>query len=105
MPDVAVTIYSQSVGVGGREDEFADAFRARCGDRFALLTPDEAEELKLFGPRPIGEVLRMRLGSFVGIAGEPWIFYYVAPSRKPTDHVGFHAGMSPEEMRVPLVLA
>ena len=89
----------------GREDEFADAFRARCGGQFALLTPDEAEALKLFGPDPIGEVLRKRLGSFIGIAGEPWILYYVAPDKEPTEHIGFHAGMSPEEMRVPLALA
>jgi hypothetical protein len=85
----------------GREDTFAEAFRARFGHAFALLTVDEAEELLLFGPEPLSEVARGRIGSHIAITTGTDVLLY-----EPAEELhGYHAGLSAEEMRIPLVVA
>jgi hypothetical protein len=87
----------------GCQGEFAAMFRDRFGERFALLSLDEAERLRLFGPDPLPAETRGRLGDFVGIALDDSVVLY----DPPPDLVamkGFHGGMSQEEMRIPLVL-
>lgn len=80
---------------------FAEQFRARFGGMFALLTVDEAEELRLFGPEPLSPLARDRIGSAIALAGEPAVLLH----RLDSEFLGFHAGLSPDEVRVPLVIA
>jgi hypothetical protein len=89
----------------GREAPFANAFRGRFGEHFALITPDDAERLELFGPVPLSAVTRPRLGTYIGIAGAPAAIHYRQRAVPRRIHIGMHAGMSSEEMRVPLILA
>ncbi len=89
----------------GRESEFKTHFLStRHAESFALLTPHEAQELKLFGPVPLSNSMRLHLGSFIGIALEPITLEYVADGKKPKDHISSHGGMSPDEMRVGLFI-
>ena len=92
---------------GGKEPEFQDAFRERFGERFLLVTVDEAEEMELLGPGRLSDETRRRLGSFVAVSLGADVLLYGWPTRssegKP--HVGYHSGLSPEEVLVPLVVA
>lgn len=87
----------------GQQEAFLEAFTAHLGQHFALITPEEAEELRLFGPGPISPLLRRRLGDFIGLSAEPAAIYYHGPKDSHV-HVGVHAGLSAQEMLIPLIL-
>jgi hypothetical protein len=87
----------------GQYDAFEEAFRAAHGDRFALLTIHEVEDLGLFGPMPLSTEMRRRAGDFVGIAFGQAVLLYEPSDKEPLR--GYHGGLTPDEMRVPLVLA
>ena len=89
----------------GRADQFAREFRARFSKHFALLTLSEVEELRLLGPDPLAPVTEARLGDFVGIALHPATLNYQANSGGSSGFRAYHAGLSPREMSVPLLLA
>ncbi len=89
----------------GTADGFPARFRDRFGERFALLSSDEAAGLELFGPFLAAET-RARIGDFVAIALEPAILLYGPPvhHREEAAMRGYHGGLMPDEMRVPLVV-
>ena len=89
-----------------RREEFLEIFHERFSQSFSLLALEEAEEAGLFGPGEIAGSLRARFGDYVGVAREVAIIGYLSanePERKIT--IGRHGGLSPDEMRVPLILA
>ncbi len=87
----------------GQQATFAALFRERWADRFALLTVDEADELRLFGKAPLSTETRRRLGDFVAVArGLDAIVY--EPSDELRAMRGFHGGLHPDEMRIPLIV-
>jgi hypothetical protein len=87
----------------GAAEEFARRFHRRFGDRVALLSPDEVESLRLMGPGPLSPVTRSRLGDLIGFSarGEGVVY---APDTEVAAMKGFHGGLSPEEVRVPLIV-
>ena len=88
-----------------RREEFLEIFRERFSQSFSLLALEEAEEAGLFGPGEIGANLRARFGDYVGVAKEVAIIGYLnsnEPEGKVT--IGRHGGLSPDEMRVPLIV-
>ena len=90
-----------------RRDEFADAFRRRFADRFLLLDIETIEELRLFSPAgPMSPHARRRFGDFAAIAFRPASLAFHPPN-KPLGHLytALHAGLSPQEMEVPLCIA
>ena len=91
----------------GKESEFQELFRSRFDDLFFLITVDEAEELELFGPGPLSEAARSRLGTFLAMSAGPDVLLYDWPSRAAEGmvFVGHHSGLSPAEMRIPLIIA
>ena len=89
---------------GGHEESFASEFARRFGDCFALLSPQELEELQLLGPAKLSATMKRRLGTFVGIAPQPATFYAVPSDGNPAS-IGTHGGLSSGEMHVPLMLA
>lgn len=89
----------------GEIEAFRDAFEQRHPETFALLTPDDLEELELLGPKPLSRETRARIGDLVGIARGPTALYYRPRSTQVTPNVGVHAGLTPGEMRVPLIIA
>jgi hypothetical protein len=94
----------------GARDEFATRFHERFGHSMRLLSTDEAAEIHLFGPEPFSRIARGRFGDFIGIAIRNATLHYVphrvAPVDKPREpYLAQHAGLSPDEMQVPLVIA
>lgn len=88
----------------GHEKEFADAFEAALGDRFVLVTAEEAEELRLFGPEPLSPIARERIGTYLGFAERPAALYYRHGDAPVHTHVGVHASLSFDEMMIPLIV-
>ncbi len=62
--------------------------------------------MRLFGPGPLPQATRGRLGDFVGIPLDGAFLEY-SPAGGPAkpEYRGLHGGLSPEEMHVPLILA
>lgn len=89
----------------GRAEAFAAEFRARYGEHFGLLSTGEVEELRFFGPEPLSPLARGRIGDFIAFAWRPAALYYRPREGKIHVHRGAHAGLTPAEMRIPLVLA
>lgn len=84
----------------GAADAFAAAFRQRF-NAWALLSIDEVDELRLLGPEPLTASTRRRMGDFMAISAT-----LDAISYKPDDPmIGYHGGLRPEEMRIPLILS
>ena len=48
---------------------------------------------------------RARLGTYLGIAGEPTAVYTLSADGSLDSHVAVHAGLTPSEMWTPLILA
>ncbi len=88
----------------GHEKKFEEAFEALLGDRFVLLTAEEAAELRLFGPEPLSPIARERIGTYLGFAERPTALYYRHGEEPVHTHVGVHASLSPDEMLIPLIL-
>ncbi|KPL00080.1 MAG: hypothetical protein AMK75_05920, partial [Planctomycetes bacterium SM23_65] len=88
----------------GHEEVFRGEFAERFGEFYALLTPHELAGLALLGPDPLSSAMTRRLGTFVGIAPDPTVLA-IAPCRGAAKHIGIHGGLTPAEMRIPLILA
>ena len=87
-------------------ERFADGFRERFGQRFALLDLDDVEALGLYGPAPLHGTARSRLGDFVAVAHDRDVILF-RPGEEPTSTeqlIGYHGGLLPDEMRIPLIL-
>ena len=91
----------------GAERDFEDMFRDRFGGRFFLLTTEEAEEKRLFGPGSLSDEVRRRLGTFVALSSGVDVILYDWPTRSKDDQpfVGYHSGLTPAEMLIPLIIA
>ena len=88
-----------------RESEFETSFRDRFGDRFLLVKVEDAEEMELFGPGRLSCETRRRLGTFIAIScGADVLLYERTRTATGAPHVGYHSGLSEEEMLVPLVV-
>jgi predicted AlkP superfamily pyrophosphatase or phosphodiesterase len=82
---------------------FADEFRERFGATWVLLTIDEVEELRLFGPGPLSALTRERLGDFFAMNATHELIMAVPPrSREPLR--GSHGGLLADEVVVPLII-
>jgi hypothetical protein len=88
----------------GAEAEFEGAFRRRFGVQFALLTADEVIEMGLLGPLPPGPLVRERMGDYWGISGARHALIY-GTDQGMVQMTGFHGGLDPDEVRIPLVVA
>ena len=85
----------------GLATEFRAQFERRLGDRYVLITREEACSLHLFGPNEPAAEARSRIGDFIAIGeGHAEIL---------PEELGFmrgdHGGMTPDEMLIPLIVA
>ncbi|MEX1022812.1 MAG: alkaline phosphatase family protein, partial [Dehalococcoidia bacterium] len=89
------------------EAAFCTAFRARFGREFYLLPAAHAEALRLFGPQPWGDEMRRRAGTHVTLSrGRAALRLAAIPGIAGYRRMrSGHSGLSPAEMRVPLVIA
>lgn len=92
---------------GGAEQRVRAFFRELAGERFALLTVVQAEALRLFGPAQLSAETRLRVGDLIAISlGADIIEYQSGPAAgRLLGMASHHSGLSPDEMRVPLILA
>jgi hypothetical protein len=88
----------------GQRDAFSAAFRERFGSRYALLTVDEVSAMRLLGPTPLSPETHRRLGDFMAIPRARDVLLY-EPKPELRKMIGFHGGMTADEMRTPLILA
>lgn len=81
-------------------------FERRFGDRFIMITVDEAESLELFGPGTLSPKTRERMGDLIAISsGSDMIEYNAARGvGKSVQLNSHHSGLTPAEMRIPLVI-
>jgi hypothetical protein len=87
----------------GRTDAFADQFGQRFGDRMFLVETAKAEHEGFFGPGPISATVRDRFGDFVAFPYRPATLAYHPPDKAIGKlYLAVHAGLSPEEMRIPM---
>jgi len=89
----------------GEHERFAEGFRQVYGEHLALLARDQVEDLGLIGPAPWTDAARARFGDFIAIAPAARTFHWHDPALKPHRHRGVHAGLTPGEMMVPLIVA
>ena len=94
-----------------REDaigRFADAYADRIPDDVVLLTQDEIESLQLLGPGVIPTRTRDRMGDYIAISMSTAVFAWSAANSVGPDMsrlVSHHSGLSPDEVRIPLIIA
>jgi hypothetical protein len=92
----------------GQKSRFRDRFSSRFENRFMLLTVEEATELALFGPEPLSFESRERLGDIVAISlGADAIRYRHTHSKSNVmekKYASHHSGLTPSEMRIPLIV-
>lgn len=92
----------------GDMKRFQKLFKGRFGERFLLISVDEAESIELFGPGCISSIARRRLGNVMAISKDANVISYRWPEvtkKEEPPLASFHSGLSPAEIRVPLVIA
>ena len=84
-----------------------DVLQSRLGNRFLLISIQEAEDLELFGPGLISPAVRERMGDVIAISRGSDVVAYEANARMRStmDEKSQHSGLSHSEMRAPLVVA
>ena len=87
----------------GDEVQFEANFRRKYGDVAFLLTVNEVETLELLGPGCIGDAARKRLGTHLAISRGADVFLYRSKSDS-MKFIGYHSGLTPDEMLVPLIV-
>lgn len=88
----------------GRANAFAGAFRERWGADWALLSRADAEDLALFGPGRLSDLAAERIGGYLAVSAGNEVIVYGEPGNGQLSLKGFHAGLRPEEMSIPLLL-
>src|SRR5262249_23646049 len=93
----------------GGHSEFAEQFERRYGSPLRLMNSLEAIALGLFGPCPLSAAARLHFRDFVGIALPPLTLHYVVPAppdaRPHRVYLAQHAGLTSDEMEIPLLVA
>ena len=87
----------------GSEEEFETEFRGQYGEFAFLLTLDEVEALELLGPGRIEKCARRRVGTHLAISRGTDTFIYL-DKPEHMQFIGYHSGLTPDEMLVPLVV-
>jgi len=82
-------------------DKFVDEFHKSFGDEFLLLTKQEVIEQKLFGDGERHPKFDEMIGDFLSIAISD---AGIVQSRKSKQFLSDHAGMTKQEMDVPLIV-
>lgn len=84
-----------------RKQDFERAFQKEFGSVFFLLTKEQVLQQELFGDGPYHQNFQAMLGDYLAVAvGDLSIFW---PKEKEF-MVGVHAGLTAEEMNIPLIL-
>jgi len=92
----------------GNIQAFKDLVHTRYEDKFLVISTDEAEKMKLFGPALFSQEARRRIGNLMVIStGAAVLDIGPALGEKPHGKGPVrsdHSGLSPDELRIPLVI-
>ena len=92
--------------VEGKMHAFREAVYRKCGSDFLVLTAEEVEAARLLGEGVLGEDTRYRLGNALVLStGNAVLDYRAAVGDDLHPIVSHHGGLTPSEMRIPLVIA
>ncbi len=84
----------------GRHEEFEAYVKEHFGN-FLILSKDEVIERKLFGPGKMHERFEEFIGDYMLISRDEYCIQY---ERKPNEFLSSHAGITEEEMMIPLIV-
>ncbi|MYE53930.1 MAG: alkaline phosphatase family protein [Chloroflexi bacterium] len=92
--------------VKGKIDDFKEAVHRRCGSDFLVLTAEEVEAARLLGAGALSVNTRYRMGNALVLStGNAVLDYRAVVGDDPNPIVSHHGGLTPNEMRIPLVTA
>ncbi len=80
---------------------FPKAFLQAFGDHYILMDQEEAIKSNLFGKSPVRAQLPSLIGDYFAVSTGPYALFQ---KRRHCRIVGMHAGLTPAEMNVPLVI-
>ena len=91
----------------GSQSKVRKYFKKQFGERFLLLDVDQAEDLELFGPGDLSSATKGRLGNLIAISRGADVIEYRpnTGAGRVMSEASHHSGLTPSEMRVPLVIA
>ena len=85
-----------------KREQFEKAFHKAFGDKFILWTKEEVLEKKIFGTGKEHPVFRGMLGDYLPVAVSD---LYICNTKREADvFIGVHAGLTEEEMIIPLIV-
>ena len=85
----------------GCRGEFRKLFKKHFGDHFLLMEHDEFLDSGLLGPGTPHPRTDGFVGDFVAISTDQWC---IAETHEDAEMIGVHAGLTKEEMEVPLIV-
>ena len=88
----------------GSNKVFKKIFNEIYGEYFYLLSNKEVEKSQLLGPGALTLETKKRIGDFLAVAKGNHVLSYLRPHGTPPNMVGFHAGLSDNEMNIPVFL-
>ena len=91
--------------IRGRAPEFEEVFSRRFGDCFYLISVNDAERLRLYGPGALSPLERGRMGSHLAISKGAATLRYLYESSKDDPQLASHSGLTADEMLVPLMVS
>ena len=88
-----------------RRAQFEEAFKKYCGDDFVLFTREEALEKHLFGFGNAHPKVEDFLGDYIACATGKRTIRYGTLAGRASRLIGQHAGLTEDEMTVPVIMA
>jgi len=85
-------------------DEAQERLSRIVGERGEVRRVDEMIEQGYFGPEPVSETFRARVGNLVVLAYPGESVYWWGDGRFKQKYYGHHGGLTPQEMEIPLLL-
>ena len=86
----------------GYHEQFVNEFQKEFGDKFLLLSKEEVKKQKLFGPGQEHPQLDGMLGDYLAVAVDDLSIFNTMFEKE--NFRGVHAGMTKEEMEIPLIV-
>ena len=83
----------------GKEKQFEEEFNKEFGDKFLLMTTEEALEKKLFGTGTPHKLFRGMLGNYLAIATDNLSIY-----NDEEIWASMHGSLTEDEMLIPLIV-
>ena len=84
------------------KEEFLDYFNKKYSNDLVLLTKEEIEEIKYFGPTKLSDKANSKIGDYIALVKND--YSYVLSYAFSTKFKGDHSGLTKEEIEIPLIV-